>query len=1280
MNVEKFNGENFRQWKFQIKCALKAKGIDLKQMPATDTQQWIKNDGMAMYIITSSMELSQITLIENCESASEIMSKLESIYEQKTELNKMLCHERFYQYKMSPTDTMAQHIAKVENLAKQLKEGGEDISDAAVMTKILCNLPAKYRSLRQAWLSLDPKLQTIQNLTARLLDEEASLTSNDEFETALVADKKFSNHTNSKVKKNSFSKQQVSSEATSSSSHRFVCYNCNKRGHFARDCRFPKKSGKKSQEQNTKLAFNAECLQSETDSNVWILDSGSSAHMGYKRELFHELQEYSAESPDRIIKLGNKKEIQAHGHGTVLIKRYVNGQWEQSVLQDVLYVPDLRRNLFSEGAATRKGYVIMKKGCQASILKDNKVVMSATLKENNLYVLNIKSIVSESCNLVQTSLKVWHERLGHLNIKEVQNMCKNGALPVTLTGEDKNFICEACQYGKQSRLPFEKSSRGKTEPGSIVYSDVCGPVQQPSVSGARYFVLFKDGATSYRHVYIIKHKSDVLDCFKKYVQIVKNKFQHNVRILHTDNGLEYINQEFKAYLDAEGITHERTAPYTPEQNGRAEREIRTIMESARSMLYARDMPLKLWAEAVSCAVYLLNRTSSSQTKDISPYELWTGNKPCLKHVRVFGSQGYVHVPDEKRKKLDKKSKAMILVGYDNQNYKMYDPETNKITISRNVCFDEYNIPLIRKNITKIDIDEEESCEPCTSSSPSRQMDSDLYTSDESPKSCRSNDESYQPSQLLDSDEEETHRITLRPRRPRKEVNLTEFNVPTTYQEAVIGQDSQKWKDAIFEELQSHSENKTWDMVKRPEKKTITSKWVFSIKRKSDGQVERYKARLCARGFTQVKDIDYKETFSPTVRYDSIRILLSIAAREKFEIQQFDVKTAFLYGELDEDIYMEVPEGVQAASGYVCKLNKSLYGLKQASRCWNKKFTSFLLTYGFKPCYSDNCIFVGQFNNYKVVLLLYVDDALLFSKCKHVLSVIIKDLMMSFKIKVLNLSSFVGMDICKSSESIVIHQKQYVEQLIDKFCMSDANPCSTPADNNVVLTKSSDVCEINFPYREAVGALLFLASVSRPDIAFAVNIVSRYINNPNQSHVNAVKRIIRYLIKTKNVCIKYTGFTELIGFSDADYGSDLDSRRSNTGYVFMMNNGPVTWCSRKQNTVALSTTESEYMAAAEAAKELLWLQQLLVDIGEAQQSISLCIDNQSAIKLIHNPVFHRRSKHIDIRYNFIREKVESKSISIVYVSSANQLADFLTKALPVNKFVFNRDQVLSCFEN
>lgn len=425
-----------------------------------------------------------------------------------------------------------------------------------------------------------------------------------------------------------------------------------------------------------------------------------------------------------------------------------------------------------------------------------------------------------------------------------------------------------------------------------------------------------------------------------------------------------------------------------------------------------------------------------------------------------------------------------------------------------------------------------------------------------------------------------------------------------------------------------------------------------------------------------KDIDYKETFSPTTRYDSIRIILSLAARENYELQQFDVKTAFLHGELLEDVYMEVPEGVQAEPGKICKLLKSLYGLKQASRCWNRKFSSFLTTYGFEMCPSDNCVFVGNFNDHKVILILYVDDALLLSKSNNTLLHIIKDLEQMFKIKVLNLNMFIGMEIIKSNGSIVLSQKQYIDQIIRKFNMSEANPCSTPADNNVILKENMNKCVVDFPYREAVGALMFLSTVSRPDISYALNIVSRYLNNPGRDHVNAVKRIIRYLIKTKELCITYNGNSELIGYSDSDFASDIDSRKSNTGYIFMMNGGPVTWASRKQSTVALSTTESEYMAASEAAKEILWLRQLLIDIREPQLVVTLCIDNQSAIKLIHNPIYHRRTKHIDIKYNFIREKVEQNIISIRYVESSNQFADFLTKALPSGKFNYIRDQVFN----
>lgn len=1289
MRVEKFDGRNFRQWKFQVNCALKARGLDINSpKPVEKQSQWLKEDGMAMFIITSSMELNQISLIENCESALEIMNKLESIYEQKSEYNKMMVHEKFYQYKMLPTDSIAQHISKVENLAKQLRESGENISEMAVMTKILSTLPASYRSLRQAWLSLDSSKQTIHNLTSRLLDEEASLTTEDENETALLVAKKPMTqykHNNNNEK-----------GSTSHTQHRFICYNCNKRGHFARDCRAPKKSGKKPQEQKNMLAFSAEhCLQSEVDTDVWILDSGASVHMSYRRDFFHELQDYTTDpNSDRKVRLGNQKEIEVHGKGTVMIKKYLNGQWEQSVLTEVLYVPDLRRNLFSEGAATRKGYVINKKNRDAIILKENSVVMTASLKHNNLYELNVKTISQESCNLVHTSLKLWHERLGHLNIKEVQNMAKNGAIMVSKTDNNEEFMCEACQYGKQSRLPFQKSSRMPSEPGDIVYSDVCGPLEHTSVSGAKYFVLFKDGATSYRHIYIIKNKSDVISCFKKYSNIVENMFQHGIKILHTDNGREYVNQDFREYLDKKGIVHECTAPYTPEQNGRAEREMRTIMESARSMLHAKDMPLNLWAEAASCSVYLLNRSSSSQTKNVSPYELWYGEKPRLDHIKVFGSEGYVHVPDQKRKKLDKKSRKLILVGYDNNNYRMFDVETKKITISRNVRFNENSLPVFKMNnnnqitLTEgeremeiIHTEEPLRSEHQTTASPSTSANADEVLSEDSLQSCLDeNDETYEPSRILN--DVEKYNIRLRPRRNRaEEANLVEFTTPSSYEEAMQCNDSVKWKEAIREELQSHEDNNTWSIIEHTNQKTITSKWVFCIKRNIDGSIDRYKARLCARGFAQVKDIDYKETFSPTVRYNSIRVLLSIAAKEKYEIEQFDVKTAFLYGELTEDVYMEIPEGVKVRPGNICKLNKSLYGLKQSSRCWNKKFTSFLLTYGFEMCQSDNCIFVGSFHDCKVILILYVDDALLFSKSKHILSAIINDLKNVFKIKVLQLYSFVGMEICGLPESITIHQKQYTEQIIERFGMLQASPCNTPADSNVILTRSENIDFVpDFPYREAVGALLFLSSVSRPDIAYAVNIVSRYINNPNKEHINAVKRIIRYLIKTKNMCITYNCSNELTGFCDSDFAADLDSRKSNSGYVFMLNGGPITWASRKQNTVALSTTESEYVAASEAAKEILWLRQLLCDIGQPQNSVCLYIDNQSTIKLIHNPVYHKRSKHIDVRYNFIREKVEENIIEIKYVKSACQLADFLTKALPTSKFEYNRDKVLNNMQN
>lgn len=365
-------------------------------------------------------------------------------------------------------------------------------------------------------MSLDPEQQTLVNLTARLLDEEASLQCEEEQETALLVAKKGWKNS---PKKSELNRNASNSNQNKNSKHRFECYNCGKRGHFSRECRAPKKSKyrKPQQEGADLLAFNVETKFHEAEDNVWILDSGASAHMTYRKEFFVELLECNQKS----LTLGNKQSVEVAGIGKVLIKRCVNGQWENSELHDVLYVPNLRRNLFSEGVIMRKSYIIIKIDSGAFIYKGNDLVMCATITENNLYELKIKAVVSDTCNLVQSdqnNIKMWHERLGHVNLKQIKSMSADNVVEgLKLNNSDKtDFVCEACAYGKQCRFPFHKSIRGELQPGDLVYSDVCGPMSHTSIQGMRYFILFKDAATSYRYEYFVKHKSDVMDIFMKY--------------------------------------------------------------------------------------------------------------------------------------------------------------------------------------------------------------------------------------------------------------------------------------------------------------------------------------------------------------------------------------------------------------------------------------------------------------------------------------------------------------------------------------------------------------------------------------------------------------------------------------------------------------------------------------------------------------------------------------------------------------------------------------------
>lgn len=429
-------------------------------------------------------------------------------------------------------------------------------------------------------------------------------------------------------------------------------------------------------------------------------------------------------------------------------------------------------------------------------------------------------------------------------------------------------------------------------------------------------------------------------------------------------------------------------------------------------------------------------------------------------------------------------------------------------------------------------------------------------------------------------------------------------------------------------------------------------------------IVRHKARLVARGFTQEYGIDYLETFSPVVRFTSLRSILAIAASQNMHMKQFDVKTAFLNGELEETVFMKQPIGFDDGSGKVCKLQRSLYGLKQASRCWNRKFTSFIEQFGLEVCDSDPCVFVSHQNN----IIVGSDRASVEEVIKH--------LTKEFEINSMNVGCFLGFEIERQSDgSIFMHQMAYANKIIEKFRMNECHPVSVPSDPDQVLCKFDESNASDYPYRQLVGSLLYLAVATRPDIAFAIGSVSRYMESPTVTHERALKRILKYITGTADHGIQFErkGNQRLIGYSDADYAGDVTTRKSTSGFCFLFNGGMISWNSSLQHCVAQSTTESEYVAASEATKELVWLKRLFSELMPKimDGEIDFFMDNISAIRLVKNPEFHKRTKHIDVRYHFIRQKFEEGAFDLQHVSTKEMIADVFTKALPRERFEFLR---------
>ncbi|KAI5350419.1 hypothetical protein L3X38_003310 [Prunus dulcis] len=489
--------------------------------------------------------------------------------------------------------------------------------------------------------------------------------------------------------------------------------------------------------------------------------------------------------------------------------------------------------------------------------------------------------------------------------------------------------------------------------------------------------------------------------------------------------------------------------------------------------------------------------------------------------------------------------------------------------------------------------------------------------------------------------------------------------PTTYEQAC--QDPH-WIAAMQAELTALEDNKTWSFVPLPPgQRPIGCKWVFKLKYRSDGTLERYKARLVAKGFTQREGIDYKETFAPVAKLITVRCLLTVAVVRDWPLHQMDVQNAFLHGELQEEVYMLPPPGCcRQGENVVCRLHKSLYGLKQASRSWFREFSSAIRTIGFCQSKADYSLFTQVKGTSLTIILLYVDDMVITGNNEAEIKNLKAFLSSQFRIKDLGtLKYFLGVEVARSKAGITICQRKYTLDILEEAGLLGAKPTKVPMEADLVLTHAGS-SSLHEParYRRLVGKLIYL-TITRPEIAYTVNTLSQFMQDPQRHHLDAAYRLLRYLKGAPGQGLMFSSQSELhlIGYCDADWARCPITRRSVTGYCIFLGNSLVSWKSKKQVTVARSSAEAEYRSMAAATCELSWLRYLLEDLRvKHPQPARLFCDNQAALHIAANPVYHERTKHIEIDCHTVRERIQKGEIKTSYVRTGEQVADLFTKPL------------------
>ncbi|KAL6323545.1 hypothetical protein AAG906_039125 [Vitis piasezkii] len=1051
------------------------------------------------------------------------------------------------------------------------------------------------------------------------------------------------------------------------------CHYCHLKGHIKKYCRQLKrdmKQGKVKEKKNDNggendqvatttsdflIVYDSDVVNFACQETSWVIDSGASIHATPRKDFFTS---YTS-SDFGSVRMGNDGSAKAIGMGDV---RLETSNGTMLTLKNVKHIPDIRMNLISTGKLDDEGFCNTFRDSQWKLTRGSMVIAKGN-KSSSLYLMQARVIDSVSMQV----------DLGHMSEKGLMILAKKNLLSGMKKGSLKR--CAHCLAGKalsciQNTSPYKEA--GMLD---LVYS-MCGPMKTKTLGGSLHFVTFIDDHSRKIWVYTLKTKDQVLDI----------QSGEKLKCIRTDNGGEY-SGPFDEYCRQHGIRHQKTPPKTPQLNGLAERMNRTLVERVRCLLSQSQLLRSFWGEALNTVVHVLNLTPCVPLEFDVPDRIWSNNEISYDHLCVFGCKAFVHIPKDERSKLDAKTRPCVFIGYgqDELGYRFYDPVQKKLVRSRD-DIEKTNPMESQHSGDLIDLDLGPLTNLPTQVEDEAHDDQHDMGDVETPTQVEVDDDVHEQSPAAEAPSDIPLRRSTRDRHPSTRysvddyVLLTDGGEPESYVEAMENENKMKWVDAMQDEMESLHENHSFELVKLPKRKrALKNRWVYRVKQEEHTSQLSYKARLVVKGFNQKKGIDFDEIFSPVVKMSSIRVVLGLAASLDLEIQQMDVKIAFLHGDLDKEIYMEQPEGfvLKGKEDYVCKLKKSLYGLKQAPRQWYKKFESVMGEQGYRKTTSDHCVFVQKFSDDDfVILLLYVDDILIVVNVSRIDN-LKKQLGKSFAMKDLGpVKRILGIRIerDRASKKLCMLQEQYIEKVLARFNMSKAKVVSSPLASHFKLSsrhspstdkEKEDTRRV--PYASAVGSLMYAMVCTRPDIAYAIGVVSHFLSNPGRHHWEAVKWIMRYLRGTSKLKLTFGGGKPiLVGYTDSNMARDVDNRRSNSGYLMTFSGGAVSWQSRLQKCVALSTIETEYITAAEACKELLWMKCFMQELGFKQQRYVVYCDNQSVIHLSKNSTYHARSKHIDVRYHWMRDALNDNLFEIEKIHIDNNDSDMLTKTLPREK--------------